>query len=185
MRVGATVRWTVTWVVALCVCRATSSATVLLPADLTELVRDAPVVARGRVAAVEARWTDDRRAIETLVTLEVQTYLKGGLGAAVTFRVPGGQLGRFRSLVVGAPDFVVDQHVVVFLGHRGPSVPYVLGLGQGVYRVSRSDDGWMVAPPVVDGRELPQVVVRGDRTRRPLSLEAFEQRVRALVAVRP
>jgi hypothetical protein len=39
--------------------------------------------------------------------------------------------------------------VVVFLGARGPSVPYVVGFSQGVYRLVRSGDGstWLVTPP--------------------------------------
>src|SRR5690349_11681865 len=78
----------------------TVRATTLVPADLGELSRDAVAIARGRVAAVDGRWTDDRRGIETIVTLQVDEYLKGDLGAALRFRVPGGLLGRFRSVVV-------------------------------------------------------------------------------------
>src|SRR5882724_10897043 len=128
-----------------------AQATVLIPADLGELSRDARAIVRGRVAAVDARWTDDRGSIETIVTLEVESYLKGALGAALRFRVPGGDLGRFRSIVVGAPEFAVDQHVVVFLGARGPSVPHVLGLSQGVFRLARAadDSGWIVTPPAI------------------------------------
>lgn len=172
--------------VAVVACRATVWATVLLPADLGELVREAPIVARGRIADLRSQWTDDRRSIETLVTLDVQAYLKGELGAAVTFRVPGGRLGRFRSLVVGAPEFAVDQYVVVFLGHRGPSVPYVLGLSQGVYRLSASEAGWVVTPPpVVAGEGKPGLVVRGDLGRRPLALGDFERQVRRLTGATP
>jgi len=162
---------------------AAAGATVLIPADLGELSRDALAIARGRVAAVDAQWTDDRGTIETVVTLEVESYLKGGLGAMLRFRVPGGELGRFRSIVVGAPEFAVDQRVVVFLGARGPSVPYVLGLNQGVFRVSRAagNAGWFVMSPV----RLPAAgaavrVVRGDPLRRPLALGDFEQAVRLL-----
>jgi len=162
---------------------APARATVLIGVDLGELARDAQAIARGRVVAVDAQWTPDRRTIETLVTLEVESYLKGALGGTVQFRVPGGSLGRFRSIVVGAPEFAVDDRVVVFLGARGPSVPYVLGFSQGVFRVVRSGDGstWLVTPPAI----LPSVagtvaIVRGDPSRRPLPLTDFEQRVRAL-----
>src|SRR5262245_1444293 len=86
-------------------------ATVVVAADLGELARDARAIPRGRVVAVEGRWTDDRRTIETLVTLEVDGYLKGSLGATLQFRVPGGELGRYRRIVVGAPEFSVGQHV--------------------------------------------------------------------------
>src|SRR6516165_3226082 len=126
-------------------------ATVVIPADLGELSRDALAIARGRVAALDAQWTEDHGTIETMVTLEVESYLKGSLGSTLRFRVPGGELGRFRSIVVGAPEFAVNQRIVVFLGARGPSVPHVLGLNQGVFHVSRAADnsGWLVTSPVM------------------------------------
>src|SRR5262245_53368387 len=83
------------------------TATVVVAADLAELAREARAIPRGRVVAVEGRWTDDRRTIETLVTLDVDEYLKGTLGDTLQFRVPGGELGRFRSVVIGAPEFAV------------------------------------------------------------------------------
>jgi hypothetical protein len=147
---------------------ATARATVIIPADLGELSRDAIAIVRGRVAAVDARWTEDRGTIETIVTLEVEGYLKGALGQVARFRVPGGELGRFRSIVVGA---------------HGPTVPHVVGFNQGVYRLVRAADnaGWLVTPPA----NLPAAagsvrIVRGDVNRRPLPLADFEQRVRAL-----
>src|SRR6476660_3076426 len=78
-------------------------ATLLIPADLSELSREARAIARGRVAALDPQWTEDRGTIETIVTLEVERYIKGALGPSLRFRVPGGDLGRFRSIVVGAP----------------------------------------------------------------------------------
>jgi hypothetical protein len=158
-------------------------ATVLIPADVGELARDARAIARGRVVAVEGRWTDDRRAIDTLVTLETETYLKGGLGATLQFRVPGGSLGRYRNIVVGAPQFTAGQHVIVFLGARGPGIPYLLGLGQGVFRVAMdANRAWMVTPPAV--MPSPGPVVRGSSTRQPAALADFERTVRSLAAER-
>src|SRR5262249_56223090 len=84
-------------------------ATVLVPADLGELTNDARAIARGRVVAVDARWTDDRRTIETIVTLEFESYLKWQFGSDVRFSVPGGTLGRYRNIVVGAPQFAIGQ----------------------------------------------------------------------------
>ena len=43
---------------------ATVGATVLVPVDLTELSRDARAIVRGRVVALDPRWSDDRRSIE-------------------------------------------------------------------------------------------------------------------------
>ncbi len=158
-------------------------ATVLIPADLGELSRDALAIARGRVTALDTQWTEDRGTIETIVTLEVESYLKGGLGSTLKFRVPGGELGRFRSIVVGAPEFAVDQRIVVFLGARGPSMPHVLGLSQGVFRMARASDnsGWLVTSPVLLPATTGAVrVVRGDPSRRAVALTDFEHTVRSL-----
>lgn len=163
---------------------APARATVIIPADLGELSRDALAIVRGRVAAVDPRWTGDRRTIETIVTLEVESYLKGTFGPTMQFSVPGGELGRFRSIVVGAPAFAVDERVVVFLGARGPGVPYVVGFSQGVYRVVRAADntGWLVTPPAILPPAAGTVaIVRGDPSRVPLALDDFERRVRGLV----
>jgi hypothetical protein len=157
-----------------------AGATVLVPADLGTLAREARAIVRGRVVAVTPRPTEDRRGIETLVTVQVEASLKGSLGEAVTFRVPGGRLGRYRSLVIGAPDFSPDEQVVIFLGYQGPALPYVLGLSQGVYRVTIAGGQWMVTPPAIVDVGQSQRLVRGDPNRRPWSLGAFEREVRAL-----
>jgi hypothetical protein len=116
------------------------------------------------------------------VTIETEASLKGSLGASVRFVVPGGALGRYRRVFVGAPEFSVGQHVVVFLGWRGPSVPYLLGLGQGVFRVEPDRDrGWVVTPPPdISPSSAAITLVRGDSSRRPMPLADFEQRVRDL-----
>jgi hypothetical protein len=156
-------------------------ATTTVPADLGELSRDAVAIARGRVADVRSQWTEDRGTVETIVTLEVEDYLKGSLGSMVRFRVPGGELGRYRTIVVGAPDFAVDQRVVVFLGAHGPAVPHIVGFNQGVFRVVRAaDDSWVVSPPPALAGAAAVRVVRGDPSRRPVPLADFEQQVRTL-----
>jgi len=159
---------------------AAAYATVVLPADLNELSHDAVAIARGRIAAVEPQWKEGRRGIETLVTLETETYLKGSLGSVVQFRVPGGTLGRFSSIVVGAPQFTVGQRVILFLGSRGPTIPYVLGLSQGVFRLVQSTQGdWIVTPPPI-AATIDGPIVRGTLGLRPASLNDFERQVRAL-----
>jgi hypothetical protein len=163
-----------------CLLAATARATVIVPADLAELSRDARAIVRGHVVAVDTQWTEARRTIETVVTLEPEQYLKGQLGDRVRFRVPGGTMGRYRNIVVGAPQFAVGQHVIVFLGASGPRVPFVLGLSQGVYRVAVNAGGdQVVAPPLVmPGVQGP--IVRGSAARQPAPLADFERDVRRL-----
>ena len=154
-------------------------ATSFVATDLGELTRDARTIARGVVVAVDSRWSDDRSRIETLVTLEAEQYLKGSFGPTVQFSVPGGRVGRYRSIVVGAPQFTTGDRVVVFLAGSAPNLPHVIGLSQGLFRVVSDSEGWKVTPPPIVTSSTR--IVRGDPTHRPMALEAFEQQVRSLV----
>jgi hypothetical protein len=160
------------------------NATVLAPADLVDLTRDSGAIVRGRITAVSARWTEDRRAVETLVTVDVESSLKGPFDKTAQFLVPGGTLGRYRSVVVGAPQFDVGQRVIVFLAWQGPTFPHLVGFSQGVFRIvnTNSETGSVVVPaPIVRPAVGGTAIVRGDPARQTPSLVAFEQRVRALV----
>ena len=85
----------------------------------------ARAIVHGRVIAIEPRWADGRRRIETLVTVHAEEYLKGDLGSEVTFKVPGGQMGPYRSVMVGAPTFQSGDEIVVFLNAQGPTIPWI------------------------------------------------------------
>ena len=106
----------------------------IVPIEFRELVTSAPVIVHGRVTDVRSAFVDGRRAVETYVTLEALDYLKGDLGTHVTFRVPGGQVGRYRTIFVGAPQFQEGNEVVLFLKAERASLPSVIGLNQGAFR---------------------------------------------------
>src|SRR5262245_38058593 len=78
---------------------APARATTVVPLSFTQLVNESAAIVYGRVADVRGQWTDDRRAIESVVTLDVMSALKGSPGSTMTFSVPGGEAGRFVSLI--------------------------------------------------------------------------------------
>jgi hypothetical protein len=170
------------------VCGATAAvrATVLVPAELPELVAESTAIVHGRVVDVRAEWTDGRRAIDSYVTLAVATYLKGTLGDRVTLRMPGGRLGAYRSIVVGAPEFREGDEVIVFLGSHGPSIPFLVGFSQGVYRVVLDAAGQrtVIPPALIAAGAESRRVVRGDARRRALTVEEFAAGVHSLVGAR-
>lgn len=173
------------FLVVLCTFPAAIRATVIVPAEFREIVNGSDIIAYGRVIETTVQMADDRKRVDTLVTMQVGTYLKGGPGDAIVFRVPGGQVGRFRNVTVGAPQFVVGEEAVVFLNSRAADRPFVFGLNQGVFRV-RLDDRTkrrVVTPPVlmVQG-EAPEALVRGSAARRPVPLETFGARVQSVLA---
>ena len=156
-------------------------ATVILPATLEELVTGARAIVHGHVVTIEPRWAEGRRQIETLVTIRAEEYLKGDLGGEVTFMVPGGQMGPYRRVVIGAPTFREGDEVVVFLDGQGPAVPWISGLNQGVFRVARNVAGEKVVIPGVPlsaGENAPGPPAQPLRER--VALGAFNQRVRVL-----
>lgn len=154
-------------------------ATTVLPVDFAEMVRGSQLIVHGTVADVRSRVTGGRSSIESVVTVTVIDPIKGPAARQIVFRVPNGQVGRYRRVTVGAPEFAAGDEVVLFLSGRAPAVPMPFGLSQGVYRVTRNAGQARVAPMVSEGAGR---VVRGDPARRPLSVDDFARRVRAAMA---
>lgn len=168
-----------------CLTPAALRATVIVPAEFREIVNGASIIAFGRVTDTTVEATDDRRQVDTLVTMQVGTYLKGGPGETLVFKVPGGTTGRFRTVTIGAPVFAAGEEAVVFLTERPDGMPVVFGLNQGVFRV-RVDGRTlrrMVTPPALMARgDAPELVVRGTAERRALPLETFGVQVQTVLA---
>jgi hypothetical protein len=160
------------------------AATVLVPAEFREVVNGADLIVYARVSSTEARWSDDRKRVDTLVTLQSGTLLKGSAGGTLIVVVPGGTVGRYMNVTVGAPTFNVGDEAVFFLTTRGRDLPTIFGLNQGVFRVSMEGAGRrrVVTPPLMSRGNGPETVVRGDPTRRPVPLETFGAQVLAVLA---
>lgn len=160
-------------------------ATVLVPADLTELTVAAQSIVYARIVDVRAIETDDRLRVESIVTAEAIGYMKGNLGRAITFRVPGGTVGAYRTMMVGAPSFEVGDEVVLFFATRPPALPYLVGFSQGVYRVrvDPASGARVVVPPPAFSSNETVTVTRG--TRSPMPLDQFASQVRAIASAAP
>lgn len=161
-------------------------ATVIVPIEFRELVTTSPIIVYGHVTDVRGAFVDGRRSVDTFVTVAADEYLKGDLGEYVTFRVPGGELGRYRTIFIGAPAFRVGEEVVLFLKTMSGQPPVVAGLNQGAFRVledARTRQR-MVTSPVVMAREgvESEAVVRGAPARRPIAYETFRGVVRDVLA---
>ncbi len=153
-------------------------ATLLVPLDLDELVATADVVVIGRVAhATPQRATGG--GVETAVMMSGLTVLKGLPATSVTFTVPGGRVGRYRTVVPGAPALAPGDEAVVFLRETLPGRLMLAGFSQGFIPVARdrvTSEATVMAPA---GRQVVDVrVVRGDPVRRPVSLSSFAREIR-------
>ena len=167
-------------------CVAPLQAITLSPITFEQLVEEATAVVYARVSHVRGRWTADRRGIESVVTLDALRYLKGNLGEDVELRVPGGEAGGMLQVLPGAPVLREGDLVVAFLGARGPAMPTLVGLSQGLFRVAvdaRSGTALVTPPPLK--ASVAGKIVRGAAERRALTLDVFTTEVRSLLEAQP
>lgn len=179
-RLPVLVTLAVTWCAA---ATSTVSATLLLPADFSTVVTGSGTIVHGRVVDVRAVLAGPQRTIESVVTMTVIDAIKGDPGPTVTFRLPGGLMGRYRRVVVGAPEFSEGDEAVVFLKGRAPSLPTPFGLSQGVYRVTRDRDAraFVTPVPVTPRGAGAARIVRGDPDRTPMPVDAFTRQVESIL----
>lgn len=172
------VRWA--WaLMAMAVCVAvTASASTLLPADFRVTVTQATVIVRGRVTDVRAVRSPVGE-VETVATISVDATLKGGARTFVSMRLPGGVIGRYRTVMPGAPRVEAGDAGVFFLKAAPGGALWPVGLSSGIYRVETSGGRAMVAPPILPGvtTATTGVVQRGDTRRKMLPLGEFESLV--------
>ncbi len=170
------------WVAALVmvgVCVAvTTTASTLLPADFRATVTQATVIVRGRVTDVRASRSASGE-VETVATVAVEATLKGEARAFVSMRLPGGTIGRYRTVMPGAPRVEAGETGVFFLKAAPGGALWPVGLSSGIYRVAVTSGRAMVAPPVLPGvtTATTGIVQRGDVRRKMLPLSEFESLV--------
>lgn len=151
----------------------------VIPITFEQLVEEAAAVVYGRVRDVRGQWTADRRGIDSLVTVEPLRYVKGDLGDRVVVRMPGGEAGGRIHLIPGAPVVRDGDLVVMFLRAEGPAVPTIIGVTQGLFRVSvdRHSGAPLVTPPPLKASAAGRII-RGAAERRALTIDAFASAVR-------
>lgn len=163
----------------------TLDASLIVPADLPTLVREAQTIVLGRVTDVRGVVRPGTRRVDSYVVFAVDDALKGTNSRALVFRTLGGVSGRYRTVVPGSPVFEPGDEAVIFLG-RG-TTPYPIGLSHGVFRVRRdrvTGDRRILPPPMLIDPNATMTIRRGDGTRVPIPVSSFTAMVRTLVARR-
>lgn len=158
-------------------------ATVMIPTDLPDVTASASLIVRGRVVDTRAFADVANGPVTTAVTLGVSEVLKGTADRSVTFLVHGGELGRYRQVVIGSPTFVAGDDAYVFLRRSADGALWVSGMSAGVYKVSSVDGTAMVNPPVVAGLTATAgaQIARGDSRRKPMRVSDFSGLVKLLM----
>lgn len=118
-------------------------ASTVVPMTVHTMADRAGQIVAGKIAAVRSYWAENPRRIETEVTLEQVTYLKGGQAEApgvFTLVIPGGTVGETEMRICCAPVFRPGEKWVLFVPPSYKTFP-VVGLFRGAFRVTPDPTG--------------------------------------------
>jgi hypothetical protein len=176
-------RFSLAAILALALAGATLTATVVVPVDFRQVVSESTVIVRGHVTDVRGVVVA-AGGIDSVITVAVDSVIKGQADAFLSLRLPGGQVGATRMVMIGAPTLQVNQQAVFFLKPGPDNTLRPVGLSAGVYCVQPDPTTGrpVVAPPIVVGQTASRgVVVRGDPRRKLMPVQEFESLVKLVI----
>ena len=130
------------------------------------------LVVRGKVLSSQAAFSGN--LIFTHYRVRVSESLKGRAAGTVDVAVPGGVANGIRQAVSGAPEFQPGEEYVFFLWTSKAGITQVIGLTQGLFRVTGTGaDATVFRTP---SHEL----MLDAQTHRPVRDEAIQMRMSQL-----
>lgn len=108
-------------------------------ASLEEITQGSAVIVKGTVSSINYQWLNsDHNAIETLVTFDVDHYVKSTGDPQIVVKQMGGFIGDFGHIIDGAPQLAVGEKLVLFLiGFQGKWRIHSIALG--CFRIFEKD----------------------------------------------
>ena len=160
----------------------------VIPAEFKEVISDSTLIVRGRITDVRSvEATTPGQGIDSIATVAVENLLKGRATDFVYVRVPGGQIGTTKYVMVGAPTFKTGQRAVFFLKPGVTDTTYrPVGLTMGIYRIQPEPQTRraVVEPPLLAGKTANATgpAIRGDARRKLMPVSEFESLVKLAMA---
>jgi hypothetical protein len=140
--------------------------------SLGDMASKSMLVVRGKVLSSHASFTGN--LIFTHYQIRVSESLKGEISGNVDVAVPGGEANGIRQAVSGTPDFQPGDEYVFFLWTSKAGITQVMGLTQGLFRVSGSGTN----PTLL--RAPSHELMLDAKTHRPVRDEAIQMRLSEL-----
>jgi hypothetical protein len=139
---------------------------------LNDMAVKSTQVVRGKVLSSQAAFTG--RLIFTHYQIQVSEWLKGHGAGTVDVAVPGGVANGIRQAVSGAPEFQPGDDYVFFLWTGKAGITQVMGLTQGLFRVTGTG-----GDPAVTRTPSHELMLDA-QTHRPVRDEALQMRLSQL-----
>ncbi len=161
---------------------------ILIPLSATTLERlTVEEMSQQSTAVIRARVTGSRTAsrgtdIYTYFQLQILETWKSSGRAITEVAVPGGVANGVRQIATGAPDLKIGQEYVLFLWTSRAGLTQIIGLSQGVFRISADDSGAVLAQRPA-ATELMLDRSGSPVTDSPISIQARDLRARVVRAL--
>jgi hypothetical protein len=114
-------------------------ASTLLQLSLNDMIRQSTSIVRGK--AQLAYVAQKGSVIYTHYQIQVSATLKGTRATTVDVAIMGGTTNGVRQLVAGAPELTNGQEYVLFLWTSKSGLTQIIGLSQGLFRISTNSSG--------------------------------------------
>ncbi len=145
-------------------------ATTLEYLSLDDMIEQSTAIVRGRVSSSSASLQGP--LIYTHYTIEVLEQWKGPGASVLDVVLPGGESGGLRQNFAGTPKLVPGEAYLLFLWTGPSGLTHVIGLSQGVFRLSSDGAGGLVA-----SRAATNETMINPRTGRTMSDEPMQIRL--------
>lgn len=134
------------------------NSTVIRKLDLSDLVGRADAVFIGKVINVQSLWTKDKHHIVTDATLIVEKSIHGTQkGQKIVVRRLGGTVNGIGMRTTGVSILNTGDKVLLFTEKHG-SYRYVVGMKQGLFRITKDNKGQLFVNRNLEGLEFIQRV---------------------------
>jgi hypothetical protein len=122
-------------------------ATTLQQLTLDDMIQKSTAIVRARITGsrTASRGVGNGADIYTYFQLQVVETWKSPGRAPSEVAIPGGAFNGIRQVVTGAPELKAGQEYVLFLWTSRSGLTQVIGLSQGVFKVSEVGSGGEVA----------------------------------------
>jgi hypothetical protein len=114
-------------------------ASTLLQLSLNDMIRQSTSIVQGKAQLAYA--AQKGSVIYTHYQIQVSATLKGTHAATVDVAIMGGVSNGVRQSFAGAPELVSGQDYVLFLWTSKSGLTQIIGLSQGLFRVSTNSSG--------------------------------------------
>lgn len=121
-----------------------SFATSMQSLYMQDLIKNSHAIVHGQFLSQEPLIWKNKQW--TRLKFRIISFLKGDGSSDIEIIQPGGQNGKYQTIVAGTRRFIPEQHYCLFLWNGPENKKQVIGYSQGSFTLEFSDSDWIFKP---------------------------------------